>query len=230
METNLQERNIASNLSRMAQRRPDLFGQVNITHTSEEGEEAARAAPRINSQSESRAHSGQESGMERKPVYVTAENDVDNGVSNEPIRTSTSTLELPRVSFTAALETVAAPGASIHPAPLGVSPPTTMAPGADALASFNESKGVNIILSIHVPLEESKVDWNLNGQRFNVALPISSLIVDTKKAISEKLGGKMPLKRFQLRHAQAGFLKDKKTLRDSGIKTGDVVMLKVRNR
>ena len=78
--------------------------------------------------------------------------------------------------------------------------------------------GARVILSCKLPMgadgHAQHASWNLRGQ--SVVLMVSGGVGSTVAAVKKELAaqhlGGMPSNKFQLKHVERGFLKDKKTL------------------
>ena len=65
----------------------------------------------------------------------------------------------------------------------------------------------NVPICVQVPHDSSNADWNFNGQIVDVSLAASAKIKAMKEALKPQLGN-MPTNKMQLKHPTAGFLKD----------------------
>ena len=65
----------------------------------------------------------------------------------------------------------------------------------------------NVPICVQVPHDSSNADWNFNGQIVDVSLAASAKIKAIKEALKPQLGN-MPTNKMQLKHPNAGFLKD----------------------
>lgn len=64
----------------------------------------------------------------------------------------------------------------------------------------------NVPICIQVPHDSSNADWNFNGQIIDVSLPASAKMKAVKEALQPQLGN-MPINKMQLKHPTAGFLR-----------------------
>ena len=69
------------------------------------------------------------------------------------------------------------------------------------------SNPADVPICIQVPHDSSNADWNFNGQIVDVSLAASDKVKAMKEALKPQLGN-MPLNKMQLKHSTAGFLKD----------------------
>ncbi|KAK1744933.1 splicing factor 3A subunit 1 [Skeletonema marinoi] len=65
----------------------------------------------------------------------------------------------------------------------------------------------NVPICIQVPHDSSNADWNFNGQIVDVSLAASAKMKAVKEALKPMLGN-MPMNKMQLKHPTTGFLKD----------------------
>eukprot|EP00985_Skeletonema_marinoi_P032482 scaffold39150_cov173-Skeletonema_marinoi.AAC.4 len=65
----------------------------------------------------------------------------------------------------------------------------------------------NVPICIQVPHDSSNADWNFNGQIVDVSLAASAKMKAVKEALKPILGN-MPTNKMQLKHPTTGFLKD----------------------
>jgi hypothetical protein len=75
-------------------------------------------------------------------------------------------------------------------------------------------------------------DWATAGQMIVVETKVTETVASLKDMLQAKMGGKIPLNKFQLKHDVLGFVKDRQTFADLNFRT-DVelhVHLKTRKR
>ncbi len=65
----------------------------------------------------------------------------------------------------------------------------------------------NLPICVQVPHDPSNADWNFNGQIVDVSIAAAAKIKAVKEALTPQLGN-MPTNKMQLKHPTAGFLKD----------------------
>ena len=65
----------------------------------------------------------------------------------------------------------------------------------------------DVPICIQVPHDSSYADWNFNGQIVDVSLAAASKVKSVKEAVRSQLGN-MPVNKMQLKHPTAGFIKD----------------------
>ena len=103
----------------------------------------------------------------------------------------------------------------MDPVPMFEAPPPPPPPPAeeekqilsesDFIATLSNPEDVPIC--IQVPRDSSNSDWNFNGQIVDISLTASSKLKEVKAALKPQLGN-MPMNKMQLKHSTAGFLKD----------------------
>jgi len=76
---------------------------------------------------------------------------------------------------------------------------------SDFIATLGNPDDVPIC--IQIPHDSSNADWNFNGQIFDVSLAALAKVKAVKEALKPQLGN-MPINKMQLKHPTAGFLKD----------------------
>lgn len=103
------------------------------------------------------------------------------------------------------------PGMPIAP---GMAPPPGMAaaPSQDELLSESDfiatlSNPEEVPICIRIPHDPSNSNWNLNGQTIDMTVKATSKIKEMKGMLKDQLGG-MPVNKMQLKHPSTGFLKD----------------------
>ena len=73
-------------------------------------------------------------------------------------------------------------------------------------------------------------DWNTCGQTLSVATDVTSTVLSLKETIRTKLGGSIPLNKFQLKHGLRGYIKDKLKFTDLNFRHSVLLEMSLKSR
>jgi splicing factor 3A subunit 1 len=69
---------------------------------------------------------------------------------------------------------------------------------------------LDLLVTVKVPNDATNAsNWATLGQTLSIATDVTCSVLSLKENICQKLGGKIPLNKFQLKHSLRGFIKDK---------------------
>ena len=104
--------------------------------------------------------------------------------------------------------------------PLSGLPPTLEKEDSAVLVPGKEwmelcSGHVELVISVQVPNDAANAkNWTTLGQMLSIETEVTATVLSLKEILRTKLGGKIPLNKFQLKHATRGFIKDHLTFAD----------------
>ena len=227
---------IASNISRFAQARGDMFGSKSEAELHDQKAESERKLQEANRLIREQAMMPQGPQMPQAtfhppafaappptfaapppppPQPVMAQPTIPT-TSEEPAAKRLKTDEPSAANPTLAMPPPSAmvpppmpPGMAVPPPPPGAPVPPPPAASNELLSEsdFIEKYPDEIPLCIVVPHDPSNSNWNFNGQTIDIAVKASSKIKELKVMLQDQVGG-MPLNKMQLKHPVSGFMKD----------------------
>ena len=78
----------------------------------------------------------------------------------------------------------------------------------------------NLRVDCKIPYDANHIkDWATAGQSIVVETEVTATVGSLKETLRSKMGGKIPLNKFQLKHGVRGFVKDRQTFADLNFRT-----------
>ena len=79
---------------------------------------------------------------------------------------------------------------------------------------------LNLRVDCKIPYDADHIkDWATAGQSIVVETKVTATVASVKDMLQAKMGGKIPLNKFQLKHDVRGFVKDRQTFADLNFRT-----------
>ena len=123
-------------------------------------------------------------------------------------------------------------GPVVVPPPMANMPPQDSAvliPGDEWLELCNGQ--LDLLVTVTVPNDAGHAtDWNTCGQTLSVATDVTSTVLSLKETIRTKLGGSIPLNKFQLKHGLRGYIKDKLKFTDLNFRHSVLLEMSLKSR